>query len=333
MYPLPHMGSVLPLFLVVILVPLLIFFPLPLSSSKTEELTTLNIHSARLLDLTIRDYTVKLFDQRNLKTGVSNNVHLPSNLSGIEVEFARFRCGSLRRYGAHMKEFHLSKGVNINPCVERVILIRQKLGLNWSTIYYANYNLEGYELVTPILGLLAYNGGDDDQNVSNPNPFELGIVASENPIKVDFTNVTRTRTSKGATGNIPYCATFEGQGKVTLAKMVSPNICAATSHGHFGLVIEAIRPLNPPQYSRRLSQWKVALGSSIGAALGAFLLGLLLIAMFVKAKKRSKLEEMVRRAYEEEALQVSMVGHVRAPIAPPTRTVPIIERDYSPPFF
>ncbi|KAJ8443824.1 hypothetical protein Cgig2_017305 [Carnegiea gigantea] len=297
MYPLPHMGSVFPLFLVIILVLLLVFFP---SSSKTEELTTLNIHSARLLDLAIRDYTVKNFDQKSLKTGVSNNVHLPSNLSGIEVEFARFRCGSLRRYGAHMQEFHLSK--------------------------------ERYELVTPILGLLAYNGGDDDQNVSTPNPFELGIVAGENPIKVDFTNVTRVRTSKGATGNMPYCATFKGQGKVTLAKMVSPNICVATSHGHFGLVIEAIGPSNRTRYPRRLSRWKVALGSSIGAALGAFLLGLLLVAMFVNAKKRSKLEEMVRRAYEEEALQVSMVGHVRAPIAPPTRTVPIIERGYRPPF-
>ncbi|KAD4178508.1 hypothetical protein E3N88_27099 [Mikania micrantha] len=47
-----------------------------------------------------------------------------------------------------------------------------------------------------------------------------------------------------------------------------------------------------------------------GAAIGAFLLGLLLVAMFVKEKKKARLEELERRAYEEEALQVSMAGHV-----------------------
>jgi len=36
---------------------------------------------------------------------------------------------------------------------------------------------------------------------------------------------------------------------------------------------------------------------------------------------------MERRAYEEEALQVSMVGHVRAPTAPGTRTLPRISDD------
>ena len=113
---------------------------------------------------------------------------------------------------------------------------------------------------------------------------------------------------------MPYCAYFEGQGKVTLASMVAPNVCEAKKLGHLGLVIKDNGLLDAPdQYTKKMSRWKVALVSSIGAALGAFLLGLLLIAMFVKAKKRSKLEEMVRRAYEEEALQVSMVGHVRPP--------------------
>lgn len=276
---------------------------------------------------------MKLLNGVNFKTGVLNHVHLPTNLSGIEVYTARFRCGSLRRHGARIKEFYLDQGVSINPYMERVLLIRQVIGLNWSTIYYDNYKLEGYELITPILGLLAYNGGKDDQNYSNPNPFELGIIAGENTIKVDFNNITKIK-SKEISGKMPFCASFEGQGKVTLANMVSPNVCAATKLGHFGLVIEATGPMGPGQgpYTKRISRWKVVVGSSIGAALGAFLLGLLLIAMFVNAKKRSKLEEMVRRAYEEEALQVSMVGlgHGRSPTVPATRTVPIniIEHDY-----
>ncbi|KAJ8449328.1 hypothetical protein Cgig2_002460 [Carnegiea gigantea] len=283
--------------------------------AKEKEQMASSIQSPRLLDLIIRDYTVKLFDEGSFNTGVLSKVHLPANLSGIEVETVRFRCGSLRRYGGRVDEFHIGKGVTINPFVERVILIKQELGLNWSSIYYSTYNLDGYVLVTPILGLLAYNGGNDDQNASTPNPFGLDIVASEIPIRIYFTNVTRL---KGISGKMPYCAYFEGQGKVTLASMVAPNVCEAKKLGHLGLVIKDTGLSDAPnQYTKKMSRWKVALVSSIGAALGAFLLGLLLIAMFVKAKKRSKLEEMVRRAYEEEALQVSMVGHTQKTIKRP----------------
>ncbi|KNA05479.1 hypothetical protein SOVF_189980 [Spinacia oleracea] len=329
------MGSVFPLFLMFL--PL-VSLALPLPSSRTDKFTVtddktvINIRSPRILDLVIRDFAVGLFDKDNFQTGVVNHVNLPENLTGINVNTARFRCGSLRRYGARVKEFYLRKGVMINPCVERVILIRQELGLNWSNMYYDNYNLQGYELVTPILGLLAYNGGDDYQNITRPDPFELRVIADGDPIKVDFTNISRIN-SRNIKDKMPYCANFEGQGKVTLTSMVSPHVCEAKKEGHIGLVVKAASPPPPVAYTEGISRWKIALGSSVGAALGAFLLGLLMVAMFVKAKKRSKLEDMVRRAYEEEALQVSMVGHVRAPCAPATRTVPIIERDYRPPYF
>ncbi|XP_057524407.1 uncharacterized protein LOC130804096 [Amaranthus tricolor] len=302
------------------------------SFSSFSSSNVFDIRSARLLDLAIRDYTVELFNQNSFKTGEVNNINLPGNFSGIKVNTVRFRCGSLRRYGGRIKEFYLPKGVMINPCVERVILIRQELGFNWSTMYYNSYKINGYQLVTPILGLLAYNGGDDYQNITSPDPFELRIFADLDPIKVDFTNISRVN-ARSIMGKMPYCVIFEGQGKVTLTSMVSPHVCEAKKHGHIGLVIEDNGAPPPSEYSKGISRWKVAVGSSVGAALGAFLLGLLLIAMFVKAKKRNKLEEMVRRAYEEEALQVTMVGHVRAPSAPPTRTVPIIEHSYRPPYF
>lgn len=74
------------------------------------------------------------------------------------------------------------------------------------------------------------------------------------------------------------------------------------------------------------SKWKIVTVSAIGGALGACLLSLLMIAMCVNAKKKKeKMDELERRAYEEEALQVSMVGHVRAVAASGTRTVPTIE--------
>ncbi|OAY59908.1 uncharacterized protein LOC110631412 [Manihot esculenta] len=286
------------------------------------------IKSARLLDLVIRDYTFKSYGI-HFKTGILHTVHLPANFSGIKVDTVRFRCGSLRRYGAQVKEFHLGIGVIVKPCVERVMVIRQNLGHNWSSIYYANYDLSGYQLVSPILGLLAYNGGSD---VNFSNPFELGIHAGEKPITIDFTKTTNTANKSGIR---PICASFENDGKVTLKTPVSHHVCVVTRHGHYGLVIES-PPTGPPaagatgQGRKTISLWKVVVGSTVGSALGIFLLGLLLVAMFVKVKKKARMEEMERRAYEEEALQVSMVGHVRAPTATVTRTMPAIEHEYIP---
>ncbi|XP_048436019.1 uncharacterized protein LOC125475334 [Pyrus x bretschneideri] len=306
-----HMGFLFSLTLVV-----LSFICVAFTKSEAQK-----IQSARLLDLLIRDVTFKAYDTR-IRTGTLHTVNLPANFSGIIVDTARYRCGSLRRYGAQVKEFHLGTGVSVHPCAERVMIVRQNLGYNWSSIYYANYDLSGYQLVSPILGLLAYNAGTD---VNFSNPFELGIEAGEKPISIDFKNITRVNNELGTR---PLCASFEGDGKVTLARETKPYICVAKRHGHFGLVIE--KPI-PVQLRKRVSQWKIAVGSSVGSALGAFLLGLLLVAMLVKVKKQSRMVEMERRAYEEEALQVSMVGHVRAPTASGTRTTPAIEHAYIPP--
>ncbi|TYJ06548.1 hypothetical protein E1A91_A12G241000v1 [Gossypium mustelinum] len=291
--------------------------------STEAEAEAEGIRSARLLDLLIRDNIVKSFD-KHLRTVTVQTVNLPANFSGIKVETARFRCGSLHRYGAQVKEFYLGKGVNVQPCAERVMVVRQNLGSNWSSIYYANYNLSGYQLVSPVLGLLAYNAGTD---VSSGTPCEVGILARENnPIKINFSEVI-TNTTSSRRGIRPLCASFGGDGKVRLKNQVSPNVCVATRHGHFGLLIE-LPPSMPVR--KRISTWKLAVGSSIGAALGAFLLGLLLVSMLVKVKKKARMEELERRAYEEEALQVSMVGHFRAPTASVTRTTPTIEHEYSP---
>ncbi|CAJ2638646.1 unnamed protein product [Trifolium pratense] len=290
------------------------------------------IKSDHVLDLLIRDHTFKSLD-KNFKTGIPQSVELPSNLSGIKVDTVRFRCGSLTRYGAKLKEFHIGIGVTIHPCIERVMLIRQSIEYNnWSSIYYANYNdLSKYQLVSPIVGILAYNA-DDDSN-SSSNPFQLGIEAGEKLITIDFNNASNFNNKEENGIKVkPLCASFEGNGIMTLAKTkpLATFVCVAKRHGHFGLVVESLQQ-EDDEYRKpiRLSQWKVAVGSTIGGALGAFLIGLLLIAMLVRVKKRSRMVEMERRAYEEEALQVSMVGHVRAPTAPGTRTTPTLEQhDY-----
>lgn len=234
----------------------------------------------------------------------------------------RYRCGSLSRYGAHIKEFHLGVGITVQPCAERVLVVRQVLGFNWSSMFYSNYDLSGYQLVSPVLGILAYNGGTDI-NVPGPVPLQLGLVAGENPILVNFTGSIQTHQNPAM---VPFCAIFQADKKLVISSPVATLVCSVQGHGHFGLLTE----LPAVQNRKRETWWKVVVGSSVGAVLGIFLLSLLMVAMLVKAKNRSKREAMERRAYEEEALQVSMVGHVRAPTASGTRTAPVIEHGYAP---
>lgn len=287
---------------------------LVLSSAAASPARAQSIKSARLLDLLIRDYTFKSFKLKRCRTGAIRPVHLPSNLSGIDVHSSRFRCGSLSRYGAELNEFRLGTGVIAQPCVERVMLVRQNLGYNWSSIYYANYDLSGYQLVSPVLGLLAYNG---DGNFSNF--YELGLSATDKHIIIDFHNFTVDLFRRETPGIRPLCATFSRDGKVALKKEESPNVCVTNKQGHFGLVIES-----PPSLPGRgkVNRWRLAVVSGIGATFAAFLLALLLVAMLVKVKRKAEMEELERRAYEEEALRVSMVGHIRAPTADVTRTSP-----------
>ncbi|KAG6418832.1 hypothetical protein SASPL_121038 [Salvia splendens] len=266
------------------------------------------IKSARLLDLMIRDYTFKSYT-KNFRTGKLHKINLPSNLSGIHVDTVRLRCGSLRRYGATIKEFELSAGTYARPCSKRILIIRQKLGSNWSSLYYSNYELSGYELISPVLGLLAYNIGA---------AAEIRLQAGMRPIRIDFSGVAE------GNGMIPMCARFEEDGRVSVWRQPRANVCVATGQGHFGVVVEA--PLVPLR--RRAGKWRMAVGGAIGAGVGVLLLSLLGVAVVVKAKKKERMEEMERRAYEEEALQVSMVGHVRAVTASGTRTMPTIHHHH-----
>ncbi|CAI0476588.1 unnamed protein product [Linum tenue] len=312
-------------FIIIILLP-------SLSPPLTNAQET--IKSPQQLDLLIRDYTFRSSFINMTRTGEIHNVNLPANLSGaVRAQAARFRCGSLTRYGARIDGFTLGIGVMLYPCVERVMLITHRLSLNWSSIYSANYNLSGYQLVSPILGLAAYNAGGKRSNSPNSSyPFEVGIRSAQgNSIAVNFTNPIDDPIVN------PLCAIFEGDGKtVSLKPPISDRVCGSTSNGHFGLVVKLPPPAGSPPPAAvtaaggggRAAVWKVAVASSVGSALGIVLLGLLVVAMFAKVKKKARMVEMERRAYEEEALQVSMVGHVRAPVAAGTRTVPTIEHHF-----
>ncbi|KAJ0264822.1 Transmembrane protein [Hirschfeldia incana] len=294
---------------------IILLFHLQKSKSQT-------IQSAHLLDLMIRDYTIRNFNI-HVKTGAIQKIHLPANFSSIDIDTAKFRCGSLKRHGTRIGEFHFGPGLNVQPCVERVILVRQNLGFNWSSsIYSTGYNLTGfnYQLVTPVLGLLAYNSNPDGVAV---NPYEVNLMGTEqNPILIDFLSVKSSGNPSSVNSSL-LCASFTSNGSITFKEQVSAYVCLGTTQGHYALVVRdndgaggVIKPPSSPTVNDgrggKLSRWKVAVGSVIGSLIGALLLGLLVVAMLVKGKKKAMREEIEQRAYEEEALQVSMVGHVRA---------------------
>ncbi|EPS71595.1 hypothetical protein M569_03167 [Genlisea aurea] len=263
------------------------------------------IAEPNLLDGLIRDITFRSYRDhaRRFRTGKVIEIDLPANLSGVEVDSVRFRCGSLRRYGGEIKEFRIGIGVLIRPCnTTRAMLIRQKLGSNWASVYQSR--LSGYRLISPVIGLLAYD-------VREVAPAELGIEAGEeSPIGVDFKTL-----NDSSNGLIPLCARFEEDGEIRISRQSGPGLCTTTRQGHFGLVVEA--PLIP---GTEKPVGKAAIGGGcIGAMLGFFLLCLLAIAMLVNGKKRknkARKEEMERRAYEEEALKVvSMADHVSSSIS------------------
>ncbi|KAF8053945.1 hypothetical protein N665_1360s0006 [Sinapis alba] len=324
----------LPLKIIILLIS---FLPSHLKGSPfTSRITKEPFNeSSRLLDLLLRDYTLNSFKNQHysIKTGVVRHIHLPSNFSGINLDAVRFRCGSLRRYGAQLQEFHIGIGAVLEPCGERLVVVRQILGSNWSDIYYKNYDLSGYKLVSPVLGLLAYNALNDvvlGNNLSSSYQISLVLDDAKDPSTVDFGNISGPSMVERTFLNKPMCVTFGLDGKVTFAGEVKPYVCAVKTNGHFGLVVTDDQDSSKSDgggEKQKIGRWRSVVGGLVGSVtVGLVLLGLVVAAAVVTAKKRrrkAKREEMERKAYEEEALRVvTMVGHSRVFVASATRTLP-----------
>ncbi|KAJ8626354.1 hypothetical protein MRB53_019661 [Persea americana] len=272
----------------------------------------------RLIDHLVRDHSFQCYTNHT-KTGFLYPVSLPSNISGVTAHTARYRSGSLRRYGAQIQEFHLFPGTHVRPYVHRLILVLETWDHPWSSLY----NISGFRLLSPILGILAYDA---------TNRSELDIFVDKRPISIDFTNISKTPSSNGIR---PLCAYFDMHGNLSVydPSQASLSICEGFRQGHYALLMES---LMVPRKKKEEGggdgdasekRWKFVVGSSVvGGLLVAVLLGLLCVAL-VQGKKKTKIAEMERRAYELEALQIAMVGHFMAPTAGGTRTMPTIEND------
>lgn len=287
--------------------------------------------SRRSLDGILQEYAFKALIRP--RTGVTYPAPLPSNLSGMKVEAVRLRSGSLWNRGIVYNEFHTPPGVLEQPYVQRLVLVYQNLG-NWSSLYY---NKPGFDLVAPVLGILAY----DASNLSAINPQELELMATKQPISIQFPEVRQ--------GLTPICISFYSNGSVSLSNASSSNVCSTNYQGHFSLIVKSAAPspaptpapvpastpqpvappasVSVPTKKKKSNTWKIVLGIVLGSV--ALIVSLVLLGFgMVKYRQTAKIARMEHQADQGEALQTTSVGSSRAPAAGGTRTQPMLENEY-----
>lgn len=278
------------------------------------------IEYTSLIDQIVRDAAMRSYhSQKHQKTAVHYRLSLPPSLSGISAETVRYRTGSMWRYGASFGEFFIPPGIITHPHVKRLIVIRENMG-KFSSMYENSISTNTrLRLVSPVLGLLFYNATTfHSSSIAN-----LNIVVTKTPIIVNFSTLVEADLVQKA-----HCVVFQLDGNISVTSQPWNNVCITWQQGHFALMEEEFDG-EDGENGTKVSTWKlVAMGVIVGTA-GAALIGLLVVALVSVRRKRVLLAEMERRAYEEEALRVSMVGHVRAPTATGARTKPSLEDEFA----
>ncbi|KAL0907591.1 hypothetical protein M5K25_022009 [Dendrobium thyrsiflorum] len=283
-----------------LLIPLLLLLFLLLLISLTTSSPTPD--RRRLIDNIIHSAALHSYPKRH-KTAVPYAVSLPLALSAATAHAMRFRAGRLRRQGADFKEFHLSPGLVAHPHSKRLLIVHQNLG----NLSDSLYSLPGYQLISPVLGLLIYDA-------IGSNSTELDVKVTKAPIELDFSRIAGVPEIKEEL----LCAVF-GLGK-QVEVLGRGRVCLVKGQGHFGLVVER-------GMEKVVRRWKLVVAAATAGAMGAVLIGLVVVAVVKGKKKERRMAEMERRAYENEALRVSMVGHLRAYTAAAVRTAPAMERE------
>ncbi|EPS57355.1 hypothetical protein M569_17463, partial [Genlisea aurea] len=273
-----------------------------------------------VLDSLLQDYAFRALVSP--KTGTVYDGQPPSNLTGVGVSALRLRSGSLWRRGvSDYKEFHIPVGVAVHPYAERLVFVYQNLG-NWSSSYY---RLPGYTLLSPVLGLLAY----DASNVSARNLPTLQIQATGSPISVSFADLPA-----GFSGISMRCAYFGLNGSVAFSAVLNATTCLTDSQGHFTIVIDSsllvVPPPPPPPRRAPLAGrvWIIA-GAVIG---GAAVLAVVAsgVCYLSACRRRKELRKMEAAAEVGVPLPMTSVGSTKAPVALETRTRPLIETEFVP---
>ncbi|KAG8065942.1 hypothetical protein GUJ93_ZPchr0004g38825 [Zizania palustris] len=290
----------------------------PLPCAALQEL---QLQDAVLIDDVVQEAAEAWYHgKQRRRTGVTYPLSLPGSLSGVEADVSRFRAGSLRRYGVRrFGEFSVPPGLAVNGVAAHLLAVRANLG-NLSSVYEEYAASGGYRIASPVLGLTFYG------LARRSGTARLEVLVMGAAIRVNFSMAVPALRP----GVVPLCMAVALNGSVTVTD-VQPgsNVCHVWDQGHFALVLGGVGDGDVVAEAGEVSKWKLALfGAALGAG-GTVLLGLVMVAVVSIQRRKSEVAEMARRAYEEEALRVSMVGHVRAPSAAGSRTRPDeLENEY-----
>ncbi|KAG2568258.1 uncharacterized protein LOC120682809 [Panicum virgatum] len=301
-------------FLLLLLLLQLLAATVALAVPQQQEL---QLQDTVLLDDVVQEAAEEWYHGRHRRTGVAYLLALPGSLSGVETTVARFRVGSLRRYGVRrFGEFTVPPGLAVRGLAAHLIAVRVNLG-NLSSVYDEYAVGAGYRLASPVLGLMFYGLARRNGTAA------LEIDLTDAAIRVNF-SVAVPALQPGAAA---LCMAVGRNGSVTVTDVEEgTNTCHASDQGHFALVVGGVSDGGGGGGGEadigEVSKWKLALfGAALGAG-GTVLLGMVGVAVVSIQRRKSEVAEMERRAYQEEALRVSMVGHVRAPSAAGSRTTP-----------
>ncbi|BAF15562.1 Os04g0580500 [Oryza sativa Japonica Group] len=119
-------------------------------------LQELQLQDAVLIDDVVQEAAQAWYHGRHRRTGVTYPVSLPGSLSGVAADVARFRAGSLRRYGVRrFGEFAVPPGLAVRGQASHLLAVRANLG-NLSSVFDEYAASGGYRIASPVLGLTFY---------------------------------------------------------------------------------------------------------------------------------------------------------------------------------
>lgn len=269
-------------------------------------------YDPKSLSMFFHDYVNKTIVRP--QTGTLYNIALPSNFTGMDVNFVRLKSGSFRKRGANFSSFDIPPNVVPRPYVKRLAIVFENLG-NWSSLYY---KVPNYSFVTPVVGFKLY----DSPSVLGTKRLNFTIQGSK-PISIWFNDYTPVQGEN----NARKCVEFGDDGGFKIKNMTSSNGCIARGQGHFSIVVPSSPSSSPNDIGKKKNYWEWWFKGFGGGFVGVILLVLAAMVVF-KLVKRRRLRAMEKQSEQGVGFDTMWIGRSKMPSAAMVRTQPTIENDF-----
>ncbi|XP_072995794.1 uncharacterized protein [Typha latifolia] len=272
-----------------------------------------NINS---VDSVIRDRAFDVLVGR--RTSQVYDVPLPTNFSGMVASVMRLRSKTFWNMGANVSAAHIPPRTLPLPHVRRLILVYQ----SWGNLSATYYDVSGYQLLSPVVSLLAYDATSNSTSLRSAMQLDLRALGDQ--ISISF---PRVALRKGLNSSVK-CVRFGLDGSMHVDDMSSSSsssYCTSTSTGHFTVIVPSEHSEHSSSAERGKSK-TILVVEILGGVLGFLLLILMVMGMLNLSKKR-RMKKMVKEAEDGEVLEAVWIGKSRMPTAAMIRTQPVLENE------